>query len=255
MLCTLLGSHPDVLCHHELFNPDGAIYALELRDGSFDLGGIEERDRDPLASSSASGRLTSDTRIVGFKMTHRQNETVLDAVLRDAEVRKIVLRRQNRVRTFVSQRVSEETGQWEVYRDEDLVPERPRVHVDVAALRESIAENEGYYDEIEHVLEAGEEPYLRVSYERLVAGGERTRLLEFLGLPDAVRAAATLRMSSVRQNPAPLRELVTNFAELEDAPRRDRARRGSRGHLSRMERTKPTVFSIGVRGVGADRAR
>ena len=75
----------------------------------------------------------------------------------------------------------------------------------------------GYYDEIEHVLEAGEEPYLRVSYERLVAGGERTRLLEFLGLPDAAGAAATLRMSSVRQNPAPLRELVTNFAELEDA--------------------------------------
>ena len=150
-------------------------------------------------------------------MTHRQNETVLDEVLRDAEVRKIVLRRQNRVRTFVSQRVSEETGQWEVYREEDLVYERPRVHVDVAALRESIAENEGYYDEIEHILEAGEEPHLRVSYERLVAGGERTRLLEFLGLPDAARAAATLRMSSVRQNPTPIRELVTNFAELEDA--------------------------------------
>ena len=49
MLCTLLGSHRDVLCHHELFNPDGAFYALELRDGSFDLGGIGERDRDPLA--------------------------------------------------------------------------------------------------------------------------------------------------------------------------------------------------------------
>ena len=30
MLCTLLGSHRDVLCHHELFNPDGAYYALVL---------------------------------------------------------------------------------------------------------------------------------------------------------------------------------------------------------------------------------
>ena len=217
MLCTLLGSHPDVLCHHELFNPDGAFYALELRDGSFDLGGIEDRDRDPLAFLERAWAADLGHSHVGFKMTHRQNETVLDEVLRDAEVRKIVLRRQNRVRTFVSQRVSEETGQWEVYSHEDLVSERPRVHVDVAALRKSIAENEGYYDEIEHVLEAGEEPYLRVSYERLVAGGERTNLLEFLGLPDAAGAAATLRMSSVRQNPASLRELVTNFAELEDA--------------------------------------
>ena len=87
-------------------------------------------------------------------MTHRQNETVLDAVLRDAAVRKIVLRRQNRVRTFVSQRISEELDQWEVYREADLASDRPRVHVDVAALRESIADNEAYYDEIERVLDA-----------------------------------------------------------------------------------------------------
>ena len=73
-------------------------------------------------------------------MTHRQNEAVLDAVLRDAGVRKIVLRRQNRVRTFVSQLISEEHGPVGGVREADLVAERPRVHVDVAALRESIAE-------------------------------------------------------------------------------------------------------------------
>jgi hypothetical protein len=217
MLCTLLGSHTDVLCHHELFNPGGAYYALELRDGSFDLGGIEERDRDPLAFLERVWSADLGHSYIGFKMTHRQNEAVLDAVLRDADVRKIVLRRRNRVRTFVSQRISEETGQWEVYREADLVSERPRVHVDVDALRESIAENEAYYGEVERFLEAAGQPSLHVSYERIVAGGERTRVLEFLGLPEAARAAATLRMRSIRQNPASLRELITNFAELEDA--------------------------------------
>ena len=68
MLCTLLGSHEDVLCHHELFNPRGVFYALELRDGSFDLGrdrasGIAIRS----ASSSASGRPTSGTRTSGSR--------------------------------------------------------------------------------------------------------------------------------------------------------------------------------------------
>jgi hypothetical protein len=218
MLCTLLGSHPDILCHHELFNPGGVFYALKLRDGSFDLGGIVERDRDPLAFLERVWSADLGHSHVGFKMTHRQNETVLDAVLRDVDVRKIVLRRQNRVRTFVSQRISEETGQWEVYREADLVSERPRVHVDVAALRENIAENEGYYGEVERLLEATGQPFVRVSYERLLAGrdGERTRVLEFLGLPEADRAAATLRIRSVRQNPPSLRELITNLAELED---------------------------------------
>jgi hypothetical protein len=217
MLCTLLGSHPDILCHHELFNPDGVFYALELRDGSFELGGIEERDRDPLAFLERAWSADLGHSHVGFKMTDRQNETVLDAVVRDVGVRKIVLERENRIRTFVSKRISEEIDQWEVYREEDLVSERPRVHVDVAALRESIVENEGYYAEMEDSLAATGQPFLRVSYERVVAGGERRRVLEFLGLPDAAHAAATLSMRSVRQNPASLRELVTNFDELETA--------------------------------------
>ena len=190
---------------------------LELRDGSFDLGGIEERDKDPLAFLGRVWSANLGHSHVGFKMTHRQNEAVLDAVLRDAGVRKIVLRRQNQVRTFVSKQISEEIDQWEVYREADLASERPRIHVDVAALRASIAENEDYYAEVERIVEATGQPFLRVSYERLVAGGERTRVLEFLGVPEAAHAAATLRMRSIRQNPASLRELVTNFAELEAA--------------------------------------
>jgi hypothetical protein len=217
MLCTLLGSHPDVLCHHELFNPDGVFYALELRDGPFDLGGIKERDRDPLAFLERAWAADLGHSHVGFKMTHRQNEAVFDAVLHDADVRKIVLRRENRVRTFVSLRISEELGQWEVYREADLVSERPRVHVDVGALHESIAENESYYGDLERSLDALGQPFLRVSYERLLAGGERTRALEFLGLPEAVPGDASLRARSIRQNPASLRELVTNYDELEAA--------------------------------------
>jgi hypothetical protein len=189
MMCTLLGSHPDVLCHHELFNPRGVFYALDLRDGSFDLGGIEERDRDPLAFLERVWAADLGHTHVGFKMTHRQNEAVLDAVLRDTDVRKIVLRRKNRVRTFVSKRISEELDQWEVYGEAELGSERPRVRVDDTR-----------------------QPFLRVSYERLADHDERTRALDFLGLPDA-----TLRARSVRQNPAPLRELVTNYGELESA--------------------------------------
>ena len=37
MLCTLLDSHPAILCHHELFNPRGIFYALGLRGAGFAL--------------------------------------------------------------------------------------------------------------------------------------------------------------------------------------------------------------------------
>ena len=48
LLCTLLNSHPEVLCHHEVFNPRGIFYALTHRDGSFSVGSVAERQRDPL---------------------------------------------------------------------------------------------------------------------------------------------------------------------------------------------------------------
>jgi hypothetical protein len=64
LLCTLVGSHADVLCHHELFNPGGIYYALPLRNGGFSLGTIEERDADPLG---ASGRTRSASAASGSR--------------------------------------------------------------------------------------------------------------------------------------------------------------------------------------------
>ncbi len=215
MLCTLLGSHPSVLCHHELFNPAGAYPALELRDSSFELGDPEERDRDPLRFLDRVWLAHLGHSHVGFKMTHRQNQAILSSVLRDRDVRKIVLRRENRLRTFVSRLIAEETGQWEVYDEADLTLPRPRVHVDVPALRQAVAEDEAYYGELETVLDETRQPFLGVRYEALVAGGERARLLEFLELPEPSPACLSVR--SARQNPAELRDLVVNFTELEAA--------------------------------------
>lgn len=217
MLCTLLGSHPDILCHHELFNPDGIYTALELRDTSFDPGTIAARDRDPLGFLDRIWTMDRGRSHVGFKMTCGQNETALYAVLRDPAVRTIVLRRENRVRTFVSRLIAEQTGQWEVYDEADLRLPRPRVRVDVDALRRSIAENEAYYAELERVRQSTRQAFLSVSYERLVAGGERSRLLEFLGLPAAPGAEDTLLVRSARQNGARLEQLTANFPELRAA--------------------------------------
>jgi LPS sulfotransferase NodH len=212
MLCTLLGSHPRVLCHHELFNDTGIRYALELRDSAFDLGTMEERERDPRGFLERAWAADLGHSHVGFKMTHRQGSAaeVFAAVMHDRGVRKIVLRRENRVRTFVSRLIAERTGQWEVYRGQPRVRERPSVIVDVGALEESIATDDAYYAELEAALAASGQPFLRVAYERLEARAEQARMLEFLGLPPA-----RLEVTSLQQNPEDLRELVANFDELE----------------------------------------
>jgi hypothetical protein len=220
MLCTLLDSHPRIVCHHEIFNPGGVYQALKFRDGSFSLGTLEERKRDPLAFLRRVWEGCPGYGLVGFKLTHRQEETVYRAVLEDPGVQKIVLVRNNRLATFVSTLVAEATGVWEAYRDADLPRQRPRVQVELSALRDHIAFNERYYAEIEDSLRRSGQGCCRVVYEELFSDECRLRLLRYLGLPAAGPAdLAGLRVGSVQQNRSPLRDVIANFAELEAAVR------------------------------------
>lgn len=206
-LCSLLGSHPDVLCHHELFNPSGSFYALGLRDTGFSLGTVEERNADPLAFLERTWQHDLGKRCVGFKMTRGQDPQVIAAVLADARVRVIVLRRANRLKTFVSELRAQLTRRWEVYDVSDIDASCPRVRVDPAALDAYVATNEAFYGEVDAALARSGSPVLRVTYERLGDADEQRRVLAFLGLrTDGV----ALNAASVKQNSCDLRDLVEN---------------------------------------------
>jgi len=211
LLCTLLGSHDDVLCHHELFNPRGIYYALPLRNGDFTLGTPAERDADPLRFLQRVWNSNRGKPCVGFKMTRGQDARVLDAVLADPAVRVIVLRRANRIKAFVSELRAEAADLWEVYDRGALERPRPKVRVDTAALEAYMAQNEAFYAAIDAALARSGSPRLEVTYEHLFCDDEQRRLLAFLGLA-ADRAPLTAR--SVKQNSCDLRDLVENHDAL-----------------------------------------
>jgi LPS sulfotransferase NodH len=215
-LCTLLNSHPEILCHHEVFNPTRIFYALEHRDGSFDLGTIEERDRAPLEFLEKLWSKSLGYPCVGFKMTRGQNERILAKVLGDPDVRKIVLKRHNRIKTFVSALVAERTGQWEVYSDADLIQHKPKVELKLEDLRRHMSENEAYYEGIDNVLRSTGQKALKIAYEDLGSAQAHSLLLGYLGVRDSL---APLIARSVKQNPNDLRRLVTNYDELLNALR------------------------------------
>lgn len=212
-LCTLLDSHPEVLCHHEIFNPEGLHYSLRLRDGSFDLGTVAERDRAPEAVLEEVWRQSRGHRAVGFKLNRGQDERVFRRVLADPGVRTILLRRRNRIRTFVSEAIAERTGQWESYGGSgtDAGAGPRRLVVEAAALRAGVARNERYYGELESALRTGGRPHLSLVYERLADEEERRRMLRFL---DVAERPELLTGGTRKQNPYPLSETIANFEQL-----------------------------------------
>ena len=214
LLCTLLNSHPEVLCHHELFNPNGIFYALEFRDGSLDFGSMEARDREPFAFLQRVWEHSLGASCVGFKMTRGQDEAVIQSLIEDSGVLKILLYRRNRLKTFISEQLARQTDRWEVYARDELATETPRLHVDVESFRAHCDLNDGFYQDIEHALQSGLQPWIETAYEDILTAAEHVRLLEFLGVE---ATDARLVQSSIKQSDTDLRTHIENYQELETA--------------------------------------
>jgi LPS sulfotransferase NodH len=211
MLCSMLNSHPQVLCHHELFNPAGIHYALDHRAGESDLGSPAERDRDPEGFLARLWQQPGGASALGFKLNRDQNDTAFNAVLADPDIRKVVLIRRNRIQTFVSEAIAQETGRWESYAFSDLRPYPGKIYVDVRQLREHAARNQAYHAALHERLAATGQQCLDVAYEDLAEPAEQARILQYLGVAPGMTA---LRPATVKINARDLRDVVANYATL-----------------------------------------
>jgi LPS sulfotransferase NodH len=213
-LCTMLNSHPEIVCHHELFNPQGIHYALDHRSGDLHLGSKEERDRSPLAFLDRLWREDFGKRAIGFKLNRGQNEEVFKKLVADTGIQKLVLVRKNRIKTFVSERIASSTGRWESYLGLGDALQTVKVRVELTALFEHISVNESYYSQIHGSLETTGQRSIEIAYEDLCAGKDWERVLRFLKV---ARRGYELKAGTRKQTARDLREVIVNFEELEDA--------------------------------------
>lgn len=210
-LCSLLDSHPDIMCHHELFNPDGIHLSRTLRLKGDVLGGLAARQKAPLELLARAWSTTKCYRAVGFKLNLGQSETVFNHVISDPGIRKIILSRNNRIRSYVSEIIAEKTNVWESFPDSETVVDPGPQHIDVADLFQRVQRNREYYRDVRRRIDAAGQSALSVSYEDLGDRETGRKLLRFLDVdPEAELVAETSRM-----NRGSLRSLIGNFTELE----------------------------------------
>ncbi|WP_105167583.1 hypothetical protein [Pseudoalteromonas sp. T1lg23B] len=209
MLCTMLQSHPDILCHHEIFNPNGLFYALPLRGGEFSVANdIRHRDSHPLSCLERIWQSDLGHKAVGFKMTHCQNQTVFSRLLHDSSIKKIILERRNQLKVHVSKLLAEQSGVWENYGG--LPPQtRCQVKVDIQQLQTDIALNKSYYQHIRDTLHTSGQEWCEVEYEAINTSSQQRIVLEFLNMSQAPLVA-----QSRKQTPRDLSEVIANYQEL-----------------------------------------
>jgi LPS sulfotransferase NodH len=213
-LATLLNSHPQVLCHGELFYQHQVFYAVGHRDGSLHLATPAERDADPAAFLDKVWAHPFGSSAVGFKLVAGQHPGAFASLFADSGVRMIVLRRRNRLKKFVSALVAEREQMWTHYkhrfRPEDLKPVQVEVSLD--GLGSYLAGEQAFYDGLMAELVRRPKPCVEVFYEDLFAGGEAIeRLLRFLGVAAETQG---LEPATHKRNSRRLADLIVNFHEL-----------------------------------------
>jgi LPS sulfotransferase NodH len=211
LLSSLLNSHPDCICHHELFNDEHIRLALDLRDKAIPLPTIEQRDEQPITFLNQMLSQFAGKCATGLKMTDRQHPGMFDYLLGNRAFKKVILRRRNTLKELVSNKIADKLNQWEVYDARALQHQRPAVDVQMADLLQRIDANRQHFAAIEQTLNESGQRYFCCEYEHIVQEGPQDQLLEFLGLQTNV----TLSSPSVKQNDRCLPELISNFKQLQ----------------------------------------
>jgi LPS sulfotransferase NodH len=205
-LCGLLQSHPQILCHHEVFHAHEQFYAAGFRDGRLSrLGTLAERDADPFGFLERLWREDFGCDAVGFKLLAGQATAVREQLLGDQDVKKVLLRRRSRVRAYLSLLRAQETGCWSHASYGGL-----RVTIDPQRLLEFCTKYDEFYDSLRSSLDS--RVTFEIDYEDLLAGpADLERLLEYL---DVSPCARELRPFNARQSNNSLREAILNYEEL-----------------------------------------
>lgn len=212
-LCGLLDSHPEILCHHELFNPAEIHLALSQRGKGWKLGDKRMREEAPLELLKAAWRQTRGFNVVGFKLNLGQSPIVLEEVLTNSGILKILLYRRNRIRTFVSEKIATMTGEWESYPDSRWHDHPRSATITLADLEEHMARNRDFYSNIRRRMDASGQQVLELEYETLGTTQQHRRLLRYLGVDTNV----ALKTSTRKMNSEPLDKMIDNYTELKSA--------------------------------------
>lgn len=115
-LTDLLNRQKDIVCHGELFKPRSRSGRYGLRRAKEDKNSealaalMELRERDPGNFLMRIFAQDYGAAAVGFKIFDSQNDTVLDLLICDESVRKVVLLRRNVLAVYSSYLIAQEIG-------------------------------------------------------------------------------------------------------------------------------------------------
>lgn len=182
-LLSALGQYDDITSLVALFNkPEikmgaGAGLPDGLRDVLLAEDVLEQRDPDPIAFWHRLCDLT-ETPIVGFKFFPNHDERILDWALDNAQLKKIILRR-NPLQSFTSISFAKRDGIWTSGGLQKKDVNTEKVELNIRQMLRWMAKYKAYFERVDEAV--AEHDVLRISYNELFQPWSQQALVRFLG--------------------------------------------------------------------------
>ncbi|QUJ76137.1 nodulation protein NodH [Sulfitobacter albidus] len=201
-----LNSFAGITCHGEAFNP----HFIGYPNSSSILGVDQEtRDRDPGILLRAIRE--DQAGMGGFRYFHDHDPRVLDRVLDDPRVGKVILTR-NPLESYISWKIAQATGQWKLT---DMKARKAAQAIFNADEFEAHLEAlQQFQLKLMNRLQTSGQTAFYVAYEDLQSVEVMNGVAAYLGVPEAIEG---LDKSLKKQNPSPLSEKVANYGAMVQA--------------------------------------
>ncbi len=198
-----LDALPDLACYGEVYNPTFMGNHTTFEMFGYDMN---RREADPIGLLDAMIEQTEG--LPGFRLFHDHDDRVVDRVLPDPRIAKVILTR-NPLESYVSRKIATATGQWRL---KDVKQHRSAVvRYDQAEFVELIDRLQSFQARLQRGLQTTGQTAFYVRYEDINDPEVLNGLAAFLGSDHQVEAASK---KLIKQNPSDLSEKVENYDEM-----------------------------------------
>jgi LPS sulfotransferase NodH len=194
-----------VTCHGEAFNPSFIGFPK-----TEDLLGVtyEMREADPFLLLA---RIKESDGLGGFRLFHNHDQRIAEECLSDPRCAKIILSR-NPVDSFVSWKIAQATGQWKL--TNATHSKTKPVTFDFDEFEAHLLATESFQKHVQRRLQVSGQTAFYINYDDLRDVDAVNGIAAFLGVGARLDS---INKKLKKQNPDPLEDKVTNFAEMQSA--------------------------------------
>lgn len=218
---TNLNAFAGISCHGEAFNPHFIGYP-----NCTQILGVDQVTRDLEPAALLRAIRHDHSAMGGFRYFHDHDPRVLDLVLDDPKCAKIILTR-NPVESYVSWKIAQATGQWKLT---DVKAHKTSQAVfDPAEFETHLEALQKFQLLLMNRLQISGQTAFYVAYEDLQSLEVMNGIAAYLGVPEMLEE---LDKKLKKQNPSPLSQKVSNYAQMEQAL----------GRLDRFDLTRTPNF-------------